>query len=73
MWAILHIPSGSFLVRVKDGHEIYKTQSKEEIEKIFNYYFSGGDWRSYQLTRFIEGNTAYYSPLISEFDIVWVH
>lgn len=70
MWAILHIPTGTFLVRERENpFEIYKENDRDRVITIFNQYCENGKVSSF-LTNFIPYNNLTYSPDISEFEIV---
>lgn len=49
MYVILHIPTGSYLIKNKECREIYKANRKELAEEVLNSYFNG-TWSSKRLT-----------------------
>jgi hypothetical protein len=72
MYAILHIPSGEYLLKSIDKHEPYK-DTKEKVEETLLWYFDPKNpYRSERLTGFIPHIETEYFPTISEFEIIEV-
>ena len=71
MYAILHIPTGTYLLRTVSPFETYKEEDRDAVLSIFNYYCTNGRVDS-ALTRYIPYNDKEYEPDISEFEIVEV-
>ena len=71
MWAILHIPTGMYLLEHMDYPDVYKKEDKNSVIATFNYYCKDGKV-SDSLTQYIPYNKKIYTPDISEFEIVEV-
>jgi hypothetical protein len=77
MYAILHIPTGTYLLyyphgRLKEENKPYYSENKQDVESCLLSYFKNEHINLY-LSLFIEGTTNEFTTTLSEFEIVEIN
>lgn len=69
MYAILHIPTGTYLMYDHYSKETYKDADKCKVQDTLDSYFNH-NIDPQALTTFIPGNLNEYVPIKNEFEVV---